>query len=207
MCKSFHSICNHTLPVSFSQHVFFCADWDEDFFICITFVFFCWGFSNSHHVWSTSGLMLFQLVFPVVNIITHFTLKCYVLVCLYVLTQPFFGHSFITNVTLHVCMRLCNMVVKHKLSEEFSSTCKRQSRSFFLWYCLKCLLKTLLSLKLLPHSWHVISSVAMFIVQCLWRDWWMDIVNWELATFVFREACPPILNKFSLATLYSLCTF
>ena len=131
----------------------------EDFFTCITFVFFCWGFSNSHHVWSTSGLMLFQLVFPVVNIITHFTLKCYVLVCLYVLTQPFFGHSFITNVTLHVCMRLCNMVVKHKLSEEFSSTCKRQSRSFFLWYCLKCLLKTLLSLKLLPHSWHVISSV------------------------------------------------
>ena len=76
--------------------------------------------------------MLFQLVFPVVNIITHFTLKCYVLVCLYVLTQPFFGHSFITNVTLHVCMRLCNVVLKHKLSEEFSSTCKTVSLVFLV---------------------------------------------------------------------------
>ena len=62
MCKSFHRICNHTLPVSFSQHVFFCADWDSVSVwrfshICIEFVCFCWGFSNSHHVCSTSGLI------------------------------------------------------------------------------------------------------------------------------------------------------
>ena len=35
-----------------------------------------------------------------------------------------------------------------------------------------------------------------------WFTWEGAIVNWEFATFVFREACPPILYKFSLVSLY-----
>ena len=46
---------------------------------------------TSQSVWSQEE---FQLVFPVVNIVAHFTLEYYVLVCLYVLTQPFFWSQF-----------------------------------------------------------------------------------------------------------------
>ena len=39
-----------------------------------------------------------------------------------------------------------------------------QSDSFFLWYCLKCLLKPISSQKTLPQSWQVVFSL-MFIVH------------------------------------------
>ena len=48
----------------------------------------------------------------------------------------------------------------------------------------------------MPHSWHVTvvtSSELVFIVECLWRDWWMAaIISWEFKlSFSQTGTLPP----------------
>ena len=66
--------------------------------------------------------MLFQVVFPCVNIITHFTFEWILLVRLFVTIECTFQQILITNVTVHICMTFSNVVLQQELCIEFPLT-------------------------------------------------------------------------------------
>ena len=66
--------------------------------------------------------MLFQVVFPCVNIITRFTFECILLVRLFVTIECTLQQIGIANVTVHICMTFSNVVLQQELCIEFPLT-------------------------------------------------------------------------------------
>ena len=82
----------------------------------------CCFFSDSHNICPRSVHVLFQVVFPCVNIITHFTFEWILLVRLFVTIECTFQQILITNVTAHICMTFSNVVLQQELCIEFPLT-------------------------------------------------------------------------------------